>query len=231
MISVVLVEPQSPGNIGSVARAMQNFGCKNLVIVNPKCDYLANEALWRAKHALNVLKKAVVVKSFQQLKKFDTLIAATAAVGASSNVARIPLTPEQLSEKYRELSSSNAALVFGRDSTGLTNSEILKCDFIISIPASAKYRSLNLSHAVAVVLYELFKRSRQKKIASRFTPASRNEKDIIMKHVEAMLGSMRFHFSSQRITQRKIWRRLIGKAMLSRREAFAVIGFLKKAQK
>jgi tRNA/rRNA methyltransferase len=227
MISVVLVEPQTPGNIGSVARVMKNFGFANLVLVNPKCDYLADEARWMARHAAQILKKAVVVKKLGDLK-FDTMVATTAALGRDYNVARLPLTLEQLGGKFNELNKTNSAIVFGRDYTGLRTSELLKCDFVVSISASVKYKSLNLSHAAAVVLYELSKKSRVKKIGS-FVPASAREKDVIMQVIDRLLKKMPFNFNSKRETQKKIWRRVIGKAMLSRREAFAVIGFLKKA--
>ena len=227
MISVVLVEPQTPGNIGSVARVMKNFGFANLVLVNPKCNHLADEARWMSKHALPILKRAVVVKRFGDLK-FDTLVATTAALGRDYNVARLPLTPEQLGSKFYEIKKAKSAIVFGRDYTGLRNSELLKCYFVVSIPASVKYGSMNISHAAAIVLYELSKKSEIKKIGG-FVPASEKEKEVIMQLIGGLLKRMPFNFDSKRETQKKIWKRLIGKAMLGRREAFAVIGFLKKA--
>ena len=231
MISVALVEPSAPGNVGAVARSMKNFGLKNLHLVNPQCDHLSYEALWRSKHARDILKKAVIMKTFDDLKKFNTLVATTAALGTASNVARIPLSPAQFGEKHAELNKAGTVVVFGRDTTGLTNSEILKCDFVVTIPSSPEYRALNLSHAAAILFYELFKNSREKKITSNFVSASSQEKEIIVKSVNEILQAMPFHFDSQRDTQQKIWRRVIGKAMLSRREAFAVIGFFKKAGK
>ena len=231
MISVVLVEPCSPGNVGAVARSMKNFGLKKLYLVNPQCNHLDQEALWRAKHAKDVLKKCTVLRKFSELKKFNTLVATTAALGTASNVARIPLSPEELGEKYFELNRANSAIVFGRDTTGLTNQEILKCDIVATIPSSPSYRALNLSHSVAIILYELFRNSRKKKTMSSFTPASSEEKEVIMRLISQMLKRMPFHFDTQRDTQRKIWKRIMGKAMLNRREAFAVIGFLKKASK
>lgn len=231
MISVVLVEPSSPGNVGAVARSMKNFGLKDLYLVNPQCNHLDYESLWRAKHARSILKKASVLKSFSHLRKFNTLVATTAALGTASNVARIPLSPSQLGEKYQELNRAGTALVLGRDTTGLTNSEIMKCDFVVTIPSSPAYRALNLSHAASILFYELFRNSRKKKITGSFASATSDEKEVIMQQIRMLLKRMPFHFGSQRETQEKIWKRLIGKAMLSRREAFAVIGFLKKAQK
>ena len=231
MLSVVLVEPKSSGNIGSIARAMRNFGLNQLVLVSPKCNHLDSESNARAKHAKTILKKAIILKKFSELKKFDTTVATTAALGTDYNVARLPLSPDALAEKLRGTSKQHIALVFGRDTTGLTNHEILQCDFVVSIQSSVKYRALNISHAAAILFYEISKTSKMKKVGSNFVPASSKEKDVIMGIIGVLLRQMPFHFDSQRTTQRKIWRRLIGKAMLSRREAFAVIGFLKKAAK
>ncbi len=227
MISVVLVEPETAGNVGSVARAMKNFGLRNLVLVNPQCNHLDLDAFSRAKHAGAILKKAVVMKGFGELKAFDTLVATTAALGTDYNVARLPLSPEQLAEKLKGCGRRKVAVVFGREGTGLRNSEVMKCDFVVSIPSSVRYRALNISHAAAIIFYELSKASRMKKVGDNYAPATSKETGIIMGLIEGFIGRMPFHFESQRTTQRKIWRRLIGKAMLSRREAFAVIGFLK----
>src|SRR3989338_435682 len=104
MISIVLVEPETPGNIGSIARVMKNFGLERLVLVNPKCSHLDGEAIGRAMHSVNILKKAIVVDDFSSIRKdFGTLVATTAALGTSTNVARLPLLPEQLAAKYSEL--------------------------------------------------------------------------------------------------------------------------------
>lgn len=231
MISVVLVEPETAGNVGGVARAMKNFGLKKLFLVNPQCNHLDIDAFSRAKHAKEILKKAVVVKSFSHLKMFDTLVATTAALGTDYNVARLPLSPETLAEKLRGSGRRNVAIVFGREGTGLRNSEIIGCDFVVSIPSSLKYRALNISHAAAIIFYELFRKSRMRNVGDNYVAATSTETGIILKLIDRLIEKMPFHFESQRDTQRKIWRRLIGKAMLSRREAFAVIGFLKNAAK
>ena len=172
-----------------------------------------------------------MLKKFSELKGFNTLVATTAALGTASNVARIPLSPEELGEKYFELNRAGSAIVFGRDTTGLTNQEIMKCDFVATVPSSPAYRALNLSHAAAIILYELFRHSRKKRVMSNFVPASSQEKEVIMKLIAGLLKRMPFHFDTQRDTQKKIWKRIMGKAMLNKREAFAVIGFLKKASK
>ena len=164
MISIILIEPKKSGNLGAVARAMANFGFDNLVLVNPKCKKTAKEAIKRAKHGLAVLKKAKVVK---KIPKMDTLIATTAMLGTDYNIPRSPISPAQLSKIIP--SKGKVGIVFGREGPGLTNEEVLACDFVCTIPSSKKYPTLNLSHSVALVCYELasilFLLLKQKKIS------------------------------------------------------------------
>ena len=60
MISTILIEPETPGNIGAIARSMKNFDLKNLILINPKCGHLDKEALDRATHAKEILKNAII---------------------------------------------------------------------------------------------------------------------------------------------------------------------------
>ena len=236
MLSVVLVEPETPGNIGSVARVMKNFGAKSLVLINPRCSHLDGEAYGRAMHAQDILKAAAVVKSFSYLEKFDYIVGTTAALGSDYNVLRSPITPDQLAQQLQHyLGSSNKktsiALVFGREGTGLTSKEISKCDLVVTIPASKKYRALNLSHAVAIVLYELFKPSKSVKLASHIPLASRQDKKIALSMVNEILARMDFSFDSKKETQGMVWSRLISKSFLTKREMYALLGFLRKVIK
>ncbi len=228
MLTVVLVEPETAGNVGSVARVMKNFGVRQLVLVNPKCNPLDGEAYGRAMHARDILKSAEVVRSFSSLKNFDCVVATTAALGSDYNVLRSPITPDQLAQQLGGGRKSSIALVFGREGSGLTSSEIGKCDLVVTIPASKKYRALNLSHAVAIILYELFKPSKSVKLASHIQLASRHEKKLAESMVDEIIASMGFAISSKKETQKLVWQRLINKSFLTRREMYALLGFLRK---
>ncbi len=225
MIAVVLIEPKTSGNIGAVARVMLNFNLKNLILVNPKCNHLNPEAIRRAKHAKSILKNSEIV-DFSYLKKFDYLIGTTAKLGRDYNIPRSPLLPEHLAEKIKG-KKEKVAILFGREDSGLTNKEILACDFIINIPAS-KYSTLNLSHAAAIIFYELFKEQGKKELAKKIPSITKKEKEIILKLINAKLNKMPFATNQKRETQRRLWKRIIGKAMLTKREAFALLGFLRK---
>jgi len=148
--SVTLVEPKGSVNVGHAARLVKNFGVKKLYLVKPKVDISA--AAIYASHASEVLDKAVVT-TFENVREENELLVATTAVRASkkSNVIRRTVGPDRL---HALLSSSRtSSLVFGRDTTGLTNEEIRMCDVTTTIDTAPAYRALNLGHAVAIVLY------------------------------------------------------------------------------
>jgi len=149
-VSVTLVEPQYPVNLGHVARLVKNFGASRLYLVNPKVDMTV--AAVYAAHASDILDSARKV-SFAKLRRENDLLVATTAVRASkgSNVIRRTVGPERVGQIVR--AARRASLVFGRDSTGLTNEEIAQCDVTTVIDTGTRYRTLNVGHAAAIMLY------------------------------------------------------------------------------
>lgn len=228
MISIILVEPSLSGNLGAICRAMKNFGLKELILINPKCSKDSKTAHNRAKHAQDILNNCKI-KDWNYLKKFDYLIGTTAKLGTDYNISRSPLTPSQLSSVIPD--NKRVGIVFGRESSGLTNSEIAKCDFIVTIPTSPKYPAMNLSHSVAIVLYELFKNSKDRKVGDQINTASRKDKEQILKMVDGVLDKINFATKEKKETQRLVWKRIVNKAFLTRREAFAIMGFFRKLLK
>ena len=87
---------------------------------------------------------------------------------------------------------------------------------------------MNLSHAVTIMLYELFKNSEKEKITDKFIYASNKEKSQIMKNLNKIMNKLDFKTQSKKQTQKTVWKKIIGKSFLTKREAYAVIGFLKK---
>jgi len=231
MISVVLIEPETSGNIGAIARVMKNFEFSDLVLINPKCNHLEKESLDRSTHAKSILKKAKI-KKISFLKTFDYLIGTTAKLGTDYNVPRSPIIPEQLSEKLSKINNKlKIGLLIGREGTGLSNKEISMCDFIVTIPSSKKYPTMNISHATSLILYEIFKKQTKKKSNAHIIPATQKEKEVIMDNFNKVLNSVKFSTKEKRQTQKTVWKRIFGKAFLTKREAFAVIGFLKKLKR
>lgn len=224
-ISIILMKPQNPGNIGAVARVMDNFNFKNLYLVDPKTNHLSREALDRATHSKNILKNAKLLKKYD-LQNFDCLIATTAKLGTDYNIPRSPITPEELLYLIKNKKSS-IGIMFGPENYGLTNEEIKECDFLVTIPTYKKSSTMNLSHSVAIILYEIFKKTKKQKIG-KTKIANKKTKNKLLQLIYNKLDGIEFSTKEKKQTQRIIWKRLIGKSFLTKREAFSLFGFFKK---
>ncbi|NQU78455.1 TrmJ/YjtD family RNA methyltransferase [Candidatus Woesearchaeota archaeon] len=228
MISVIVLEPEIAGNIGAISRVMKNFGFNRLVLVNPRCDHLGDEARRRAKHSQDVLENAEVLDFFVA-DDYDYLIATTAKLGTDYNIPRSPLTPVEMTRKIKNISERKSiGIVIGREGYGMFNEEIAKCDFIVTIPATDSYGTLNISHALTVLLYELYKDVGAANILRKITPIGRSEKEQIIKMFDDVFDFMQWETVEKRETQEKLWKRIVGKAMLTKREAYGVMGLLRK---
>lgn len=150
---VILVEPAGPINVGSVARLCENFKVHELRLVSPKCDYLANESIKMAVRGVKILEKSKVYENLNSALSDCTRIVATCG---RKEHGEIPLNSNKdaLSWARRSERKETIALVFGREDRGLSNEELLKANKVISLNTSKDYPSLNLSHAVAIVLHQ-----------------------------------------------------------------------------
>ena len=151
--TIILVRPQLSENIGMAARAMDNFGLSKLSIVNPRDGWPSKKAESSAKHADKIINKAKVYESLEDaVSNYDLVI-------ATSNRKRF-LTKKTydsfkiLQKKIRDF--RNTAILFGPENSGLSNQDIRLANFLFTIPTYNKNKSLNLSHAVSVMSYELF---------------------------------------------------------------------------
>jgi len=153
LTKVVLVEPAGNLNVGSVARLCENFGIMDLRLVSPKCDLKAPETRNMAVKGKNVLENAKVYPSLLSAISDCTRVIATCG---RKEHGSIPLHQSEETFKWFHsiYSEKPAALVFGREDRGLTNQELLFAHKIISLDTSKDYPSMNLSHAVAIVLNE-----------------------------------------------------------------------------
>jgi len=220
MVDIVLLEPEHEGNVGAVSRVMANFGFDKLVVVNPQCDLKSDDFFKRAKHS----KIKVVVR--KKIPKYNVLVGTTAKISTDYNVARTPIFPEQLAEKIIGL--KKVGLLFGREGDGLRNDEVELCDFLCIVNASKKYATLNLSHAVAIILYEIHKRQKKAKIADDITPARDIDKKQLQKMMNRVIDNHNFGGEHKQNVQKKIWKNVFNKAILTKREAFGMMGLLNK---
>lgn len=158
-LSVTLVGPEYPINVGYTARLVKNFGLTRLYLIDPRFD--RRVALVYAAHGANILERAEII-DFDELRRRHDLLVGTTAVPASrrANINRLSLPPDEIA-RYVSMSRSTS-LVFGRDTTGLKNEELARCDLVTTLTTGTRYRTLNVSHSVAILLY-LVSRPRAKK--------------------------------------------------------------------
>jgi len=225
-ISIILVGTKTSGNLSAVARVMANFGVSKLLLVEPKCN-IDEDARRRAKHAQEVLQ-GIKKKSFVSIRKnFDVLIATTGKIGTDYNINRSPILLPEINKSLSGF-KGKVGLVFGSEEKGLSNEMLAKCDFALHIPSSKSYPVINLSHAVGIVLYEL---SKNVSLRETHKLATRLEKDLMISLLDEIIDSLKSGLPTEKETQKKVFRRIIGKSMITKRESFAVLGLLKKIRK
>ena len=232
--TVILVEPKHPGNVGAVARAMSNFGFSRLVIVSDTDFSAVPEARQRAKHGLTVLENAVYAESLASgIGSGDY----TRVIGTSGKTAfsegdsiRVPVMLPDILD-YLD-TSDRVALAFGREDHGLLDSELALCSMLVTIPTAEENPILNLSHAVAVVLYHIYVSEGAGR--TRFTELSEPAGTEEMMHLEKafydLMEAADYREFKKDITL-SAFSRVVGRAGLTRWEFYRIIGVLTRARK
>ena len=224
-IYIVFVECETPGNIGFLARTMANFGLKNLVLINPPT--LTNEAYYQATHGKYIVENAKIYKTldeFYQSQRIDFKVASTGMAGGSYNLSRIPLRPEQLGESMNV--SNKIAILFGREGDGLTNKEIEDCDICVSIPTDPTYPIMNISHAAAIIFYELFKNKHDFGVEG-VSQSSGLEKEYLIKDMNSLIDSLDIPEHKKK-NGKKTFRNIISRAFITGRESHTLKGILRR---
>lgn len=176
-VRVVLVGIEGAVNLGVIARTCVNFNVKELYLVKPVASI--DEAIKYSAGGRDLLLNSRVVERLEDAISNVDLSVATSAIGYSEgDMLRQAISIEDFVDKVLPR-AGKIALVFGRESTGLTREELLKMDFLVSIPANPEYPVLNISQAVAIFLWEIWKRSGVKPL--NIPPrASREELDRLL---------------------------------------------------
>src|SRR6266540_717150 len=225
-IRIVLVEPKNEGNVGAIARVMKNFGVEDLVLVRP-CP-LGAEARQRAMHGLDVLGSARTVPDIDDATADVDLLVATSGVetGNEKRFARISIPPRDLAARISAM-KGRVGILFGREDFGLRDEEIRACDLLVTIPASKSYPILNVSHAAAILLYELHA-GRGSRTTTR--PASGLEKERLHEAFGALMASTDYP-EHKRARTKVMFRRLLGRAVPTKWEFHALMGVFQRATK
>ena len=214
-VSIVLVRPKFPENIGSVARAMKNMGLSRLIVVNG-CSPLHASAYKLASGAEEILERAEELFTLREAVSEMGCVIGTTSRGGKE---RSPLlTPETLTKKLIPLSLKNSiGLAFGSEKEGLSNEELSLCHLCVRIPSMESFPSLNLAQAVMVVCYELFQASIEiQKQTIQLAQAEQRER--MFEHMEKTLIQIGFLNSKHPKKIMRVLRRLFGRNPMEERE-------------
>ncbi len=222
-IYIAFVEPQFTGNIGFMARTMANFGFEKLILVAP--PNIDDDAFRFSKHARHIVENAIIMENFDSLRKFLDVCIATSGVSTESakKFKRIALTPEELADKTKTM-RGKIGIVFGRENYGLYNSEIERCDLLVTIPTSPAYPIMNVTHAAAIILYEIFKRDFEK---NEMPMAEGFELDLLNTKFSEILKRIDFPEHKRKNTE-VMFRRIMGRATLTKWEFHSMMGVMKR---
>ena len=227
-LKVVLVEPNGAINVGSIARLCSNFDVNELRIVSAKCDVFSLEAKRMALKGQNYIDNCKNFNSIEQaIFDCDLVLATCGRIDLSKDIECE--SPEAISKwisSFKEI--NNLAILFGREDRGLTNSELLFAHKILNINTSKNYPSLNLSHAVAIILYELSKysRSNQNQYSKVFNLASSKQIHESFEDLEKLLiktGYLLEHTSFSKISK---FKKFVLKAKISSHEINVLRGIV-----
>ena len=209
------MEPESAGNVGAIARLVNNFSFDEMVIVRPKCDIFSDEARARSMHAWGAIKKARVADSLKFLSRFDMVIGSTGVLAGNYSARRECVGAPELRKRLSGASGS-IALLIGREGTGLSNDELSMCDIVVHIPTSRKYPVMNASHAAAIMMYELSAAG-----AGDSRIAKKDQTEAIFRFFNEIVDKSDM---SKKGSVKLMFRNVIGRAAVREKEASALLG-------
>ena len=224
-IRVVLLRPSHPGNIGAAARAMKTMGITQPRLVRPK-RFPHPDARAMASGALDVLESARACASLE-----EALAGTTYSVALSARERELSHSVLDARAAARELLGAarrdEVAVVFGNETAGLSNRDILRCSALARIPADPEYPSLNLAQAVQVIAYELRLAVQTSPAApSRTGCATHEDLEELFAHLERSLWASGYLHARARRKLMDRLRRLFAKARLERVEVNILRGML-----
>jgi TrmH family RNA methyltransferase len=186
-LEIVIVEPRLYVNVGHIARVMKNFGVAKLSLVDPSYDI--KKARRFAMHGCDILDSATIT-DLDKLRQSSKLLVGTTALKGSTriNVLRNTISLIRLADLINALpKKEKVCIVLGREASGLRNRELEMCDLVMAIETGTQYRTMNISHALAIILYEVTKQGLQNLINTitdkKSIIASRSETNLLTTYI------------------------------------------------
>ena len=241
-VIIVLSRPSEAGNVGAVCRAMKNMALSRLRLCAPEFTdepaalseagfgYGGNEAVIRARavHAVDVWEKAEVFDSLSTAVKDCALVIGTTQ--RRGRRRKQTMTPAELAA-FLKSRPGPAAVIFGNERTGLDSAEIELCNFASHIPVSEAFPSLNLSHAVMVYAYELFKTltPSEDAVKGQWIPLDQKAINCLVRELTDSLKNFGFYKQAGREEQERFFRDIFSRAALTKKEADYFTSIITKA--
>ena len=231
-IGVAIVDAETSGNVGTVARAMKNFGVEDLLLIDPPAYGPGTEAAGFAGRARNdVLANATELTFDALVESYHTIAFTSLTTAGDTKHVRYPVsTPDALADRLSGIDQS-VALVFGRERIGLRNDELARMDELCSIPANPAYPVLNLGQAATIALYEL----RELTLGESQLPndphvcASPTEIEALYDHFDSFLDTLSYPPERREKTE-IMFRRVLGRTDLTPREVSTFHGVLRHCE-
>ncbi|MEM4576767.1 MAG: RNA methyltransferase [Candidatus Nezhaarchaeales archaeon] len=218
---IVLVEPLYEMSIGLTCRVMKNFGFKDLCLVRPRTN-ISDVSRRFAVKASDLLERITIVDSLEEaVKGFDIKIGTTGKLAGPRNVVRTVVPPWHLRGLLKL--DGKVALIFGREDIGLTNDELSMCDMVVNIPTSDEYPVMNITHAIAIILYELSRSHVRPKVRL----ANERLRRVALKYFSDILKSINF-LPEKEEKAKIVFKRILGKSFISQKEIHILLAFLHK---
>ena len=231
-VAVALIEPQYPINVGHIARLMKNFGLKSLYFVRPHFDKA--EAAKYSTHGNDILIAAKTVTLSQLRKKFDILIGTTAIQAISRlNILRESISAEQLAKIIHDSSTKDFCILLGRESSGLNNEELELCNLVVTIDTKTNYRTMNVAHALAILLYEISKLQSSSELPAKKSKkmvdlASQKDIDLLLQYVSKLADAGNYDLHKKPLLEAAA-KKLLAKSVPTTKDVMLLMSLLRKS--
>ena len=195
----ILVKPQLGENIGACARSMKNFDFSKLHIVSPKINFPNHKAKATSVGAFDIINKAkVFTETSEAISNFDIVISLSAR---RRDINKKHISLNEFVKLIKKNKSSKYGLMFGPEASGLSNEDLSFSNYILQIPTSPKFKSLNLSHSLTIICYEIFKVLNEKlfdKNKINIKISSKSKINSLIKHLVKLLDEKEFFLPKEK---------------------------------
>ena len=195
----ILVKPQLGENIGACARSMKNFGFTNLHVVSPKINFPNHKAKATSVGAFDIINKAKVFNQTNEaISNFDIVISLSAR---RRDINKRHISLNDFVKLLKKNKNSNFGLMFGPEASGLSNKDLSFSNYVLQIPTSPKFKSLNLSHSLTIICYEIFKVFNEKLLKKKNTNikiSSKSKINSLIKHLLGLLDEKEFFLPKEK---------------------------------